>query len=57
MREQATVLNDIAEPAPDFHDCVGLDPLAIKLNFARVRANEANNQAQEGGLATTAWTD
>ena len=57
MREQTTVLNDVAEPAPDFHDCSNCDRFAIKPDFARIRRNQSDDQTQDGRFTATAGPD
>ena len=57
MWKQPTILNDVAEPAPDFHDCSGCDRVAIKLDFARIRCEQTDDQTQDGRFTATAGTD
>jgi hypothetical protein len=57
MREETTVLDNITEPAANFHDCSSCDPLAVKLHFASVSNDESYDQAQNGRLAAAARTD
>ena len=57
VREEAAILDNITEPAANFHDRFGCDLLAIKLDFTGVSTDEPDDQAKDGGLAAAAWAD
>ena len=39
------------------HDCSGCDLVAIKLDFARIRCEQTDDQTQDGRFTATAGTD
>ena len=57
VREQAAVLNDVADAAPKFHDRSGCDRLAVELDCAAIRFDQADDQAQKGGFAAATRPD